>query len=210
MTDYYAILGLKPGASKDEIKRSYRRLAMQWHPDRNPSPEARQKFILLTEAYDALMSGKTFATFVRTGQRATSAPPRQKTRDEIFREKRMAYYENYDKKFRAIRAQYRNPATAPCTKESMYGEIYSYFAAAGGVLLFFILLPFLMGNPGLLVVLFPIGLGAGLKIFWQGGRKKYRADMIFGAEENYSFEELRDFFDEAPNITPTYGKRRSW
>ena len=207
MTDYYAILGLKPGAPKEEIKRAYRRLAMQWHPDRNPSPEARQKFILLTEAYDALMSGKTFATFVRTGQRASATAPRQKTRDEILREKRMAYYENYDKKFRAIRAQYRNPSTAPRTRESMYGEIYSYFAAAGGTLLFFILLPFLLGNPGLLIILFPIGLGAGLKIFWHGGRKKYRADMIFGREENYSFEELRDFFDERPVVRGGY---RMW
>lgn len=204
MTDYYAILGLKPGASKEEIKRSYRRLAMQWHPDRNPSPEARQKFILLTEAYDALMSGKTFATFVRTGQRAASAPPRQKTRDEMLREKRMAYYENYDKKFRAIRAQYRNPATAPRTRKSIYGEIYLYFAAAAGALLLFTLMPLVVGNPAALTVLFPMGLGAGMTIFWRGGRKKYCADMIFGEEENYSFEELRDFFDAAPNVTKNY------
>lgn len=54
MRKYYQILGLKPGASKDEIKRAYRRMAMKYHPDVNPSPDARKKFTQILEAYEYL------------------------------------------------------------------------------------------------------------------------------------------------------------
>jgi len=43
--DYYAILQIKPGANLPEIKKSYRRLALQFHPDKNPeNPMAKEKF----------------------------------------------------------------------------------------------------------------------------------------------------------------------
>ena len=54
--DYYAILGLAPGASDEEIRRTYRRLALQWHPDRNPgSVKAEERFKEISEAYAVLM-----------------------------------------------------------------------------------------------------------------------------------------------------------
>ena len=54
----YALLGLSFGASPEEIKKSYRMLAMRWHPDRNAgSEEATEKFKALHEAY-ALLTGK--------------------------------------------------------------------------------------------------------------------------------------------------------
>lgn len=55
MSNYYlTILQLEPGATKNDIKRAYRRLSKIYHPDLNKSPEAHQKFIELTEAYTFL------------------------------------------------------------------------------------------------------------------------------------------------------------
>lgn len=52
--DYYEVLGLKKGASKDEIKKSYRKLAKEFHPDRNKAADAEAKFKEVQEAYDIL------------------------------------------------------------------------------------------------------------------------------------------------------------
>lgn len=52
----YYILGLKPGASKDEVKKAYRRLSLKYHPDKNKDPEAEEKFKNLSAAYNLLES----------------------------------------------------------------------------------------------------------------------------------------------------------
>src|SRR5579863_7646520 len=52
--DYYEILGITKGSTEDEIKKSYRKLAMQFHPDRNPSKDAEEKFKEITEAHEVL------------------------------------------------------------------------------------------------------------------------------------------------------------
>ncbi|TET55154.1 MAG: hypothetical protein E3J50_05305 [Dehalococcoidia bacterium] len=54
--DYYGILGLPRNASDAEIKKAYRKLAMQYHPDRNPGKEkwANEKFKEINEAYGVL------------------------------------------------------------------------------------------------------------------------------------------------------------
>ncbi len=55
-SEYYQILGLSSTASIDEIKRAYRQKARMYHPDINNSPEAKDLFILATEAYEFLIA----------------------------------------------------------------------------------------------------------------------------------------------------------
>lgn len=55
MKDYYKILGINENANQDEIKKSYRKLAVQYHPDKNPdNKEAEEKFKEINEAYEIL------------------------------------------------------------------------------------------------------------------------------------------------------------
>jgi molecular chaperone DnaJ len=53
-TDYYEVLGVAKSASADEIKRAYRKLALEWHPDRNKAAGANEKFKEINEAYEVL------------------------------------------------------------------------------------------------------------------------------------------------------------
>ena len=56
LNDYYKILGLEVGADKEVIKKSYRRLAKIYHPDLNRSPDAHEKFIEISRAYEILIN----------------------------------------------------------------------------------------------------------------------------------------------------------
>lgn len=85
--DYYAILGISRDASTAEIKRAYRKLAKQYHPEVNPEPDAAERFRELTEAYDTLTDPDRRSRYdrtytpggnqnrdIRTGSKARSGP----------------------------------------------------------------------------------------------------------------------------------------
>src|ERR1700726_4882722 len=69
--DFYELLGLQKTASAEDIKKTYRKLAMQFHPDRNPGDKAaEQKFKDISEAYDVLKDDQKRAAYDRFGQAA--------------------------------------------------------------------------------------------------------------------------------------------
>ena len=71
--DYYEVLGVAKGASADEIKKAYRKLALQHHPDRNPGDKAaEEKFKEAAEAYDVLSNDDKRAKYDRFGHQGAA------------------------------------------------------------------------------------------------------------------------------------------
>jgi len=66
--DYYEVLGANRDASEDELKKAYRKLAMKWHPDRNPdNPKAEEHFKEAKEAYEVLTDAQKRAAYDQFG-----------------------------------------------------------------------------------------------------------------------------------------------
>lgn len=68
MSDLYQLLGVDRDASDDEIKRAYRKMAMEFHPDRNSAPDAEARFKLIAEAYEVLSDPQKRGAYDRYGE----------------------------------------------------------------------------------------------------------------------------------------------
>jgi molecular chaperone DnaJ len=73
VSDFYSLLGISRDASEAQIKKAYRKLAMECHPDRNPSPEAEARFKEITEAYEVLCDPQKRAAYDRYGKAGPGA-----------------------------------------------------------------------------------------------------------------------------------------
>ncbi len=72
--NYFEILGIKPGASEKEIKTAFRKMAMKWHPDKNPNNEvAAEKFRQINEAYDFLMAHPNYRPYENSSNNSKSS-----------------------------------------------------------------------------------------------------------------------------------------
>ena len=80
--DYYEVLGVQKNASKDEIKDAYRKLAMQYHPDRNKAPDSEEKFKEISEAYAVLSDDQKRQQYDALGHPGFD---QRYTSDDIFR-----------------------------------------------------------------------------------------------------------------------------
>ena len=80
--DYYEVLGVPKDADTNGIKKAYRKLAMEYHPDRNSSPDAEEKFKEISEAYGVLSDSEKRAKYDRFGHAGID---RQYTQEDIFR-----------------------------------------------------------------------------------------------------------------------------
>ena len=80
--DYYEVLGVPRTAPKDEIKDAYRKLALQYHPDRNKSPDAEEKFKEISEAYAVLSNEEKRTQYDQLGHAGFD---QRYTSEDIFR-----------------------------------------------------------------------------------------------------------------------------
>ena len=68
--DYYEILGVEKNASEDDLKKAFRRLAMKYHPDRNPDADAQERFREAKDAYEVLCDKQKRALYDQYGHAA--------------------------------------------------------------------------------------------------------------------------------------------
>lgn len=86
MGDYYEILGVPRNASQDDIKRAYRKLALKWHPDKNPDNKelAEKKFKDIAEAYEVLSDAGKREAYDRYGKAGFAGPEPRSSSESRF------------------------------------------------------------------------------------------------------------------------------
>jgi molecular chaperone DnaJ len=84
--DYYEVLGVQKNATKDDLKKAYRKLALQYHPDKNPgNKEAEEKFKEASEAYEILSDDQKKAAYDQFGFAGVEGMGGQQDYSQVFR-----------------------------------------------------------------------------------------------------------------------------
>ena len=132
MNKFFQILGLKPGASEAEIKDAYRRLAKKYHPDISKEPNAEEKFIEITEAYQLLLDGPAvFKQGLNFTEREEIIKSKEEIRGERAREFARMRYEKFKRNNEAFhKSWYYGPV-----KFGIYLLIFLSYSLAIGMFL---------------------------------------------------------------------------
>lgn len=138
MVNYFQVLGISETADRAEVKRAYRDLAKEWHPDRNSDPKAPAAFILINEAYEFLIDDDRRATHRESKQTDARAEALKRMREQ-------RYKEWVEQSRRAARERAANHAKqtydqfldSPMYRAAMVlNRLYDYlFLALGGVII---------------------------------------------------------------------------
>lgn len=137
-SDYYKILGLPSSASENEVRKKYRLLAMKYHPDKNPSAFAQEKFIEITEAYEILIGKKTLPATSRKTDAKDDPKEKERKREERIKEAQKRYKEQVLKEYLENERYYQSLITGKRWK------VIRFSAVIGAVLSFFILLDYIL------------------------------------------------------------------
>jgi len=107
----YHILQLKPGATEEEIRRQYKRMALKVHPDINPSPKANEEFIQLTRAVEQLLNPEKSASESRSAQRKSTVPETEEQLKARMEQAKMRFEQQRHQKLQE-NTQYFNQLTS--------------------------------------------------------------------------------------------------
>lgn len=196
MDEYYHILGLPTNADAAQIKKAYRHLAMQYHPDLNPSVNAQEKFITITEAYEVLLGIRKAKKSVFSNTPASTHPAYtydpQKHREKFARERASRMRYTRERARRRAQMQYeefiRNNDTFQHSWYFLPMQILVFLIAITGMAfgLFLIACPFLVGyyfhlkgNSWWLGSLCLPLIAAGFQVIYQSVRLKKEAAPYF-------------------------------
>ncbi|OIV92012.1 hypothetical protein TanjilG_20942 [Lupinus angustifolius] len=122
--DYYKILQVDKNATDEELKKAYRKLAMKWHPDKNPNnkKEAESKFKQISEAYDVLSDSQKRAIYEQYGEEGLMG---QVSPSDATSSSGTTFYSKGD-----IPASFRfNPQEA----DGIFTEFFGYSSPFGGM-----------------------------------------------------------------------------
>jgi hypothetical protein len=117
MSEYHDILNIPTSASEAQIKNAYRALARKYHPDVSTEPDAEEKFIQITEAYDALLSPAPITDFYED----------QPSEEELRRERARNYARMQYQQFKANNEAFQKSWYYLLAKIFVYFLIYGFY-----------------------------------------------------------------------------------